>query len=156
MKFLVGNDWKKFFDVIIVQARKPRFFTEESRPLKIYDEINHTQLWDRVTKLSKGTIYSEGTVKQLQELTGWRGHQVLYFGDHPYSDLADVTLEHGWRTGAIIKELAVSNAALRSYKCCTLQQYCIIYFLTRYKIDKCWVIWLKWTLKKNYLIRSQS
>lgn len=46
-------------------------------------------------------------MKQLQELTGWRGHQVLYFGDHPYSDLADVTLEHGWRTGAIINELSV-------------------------------------------------
>ncbi|CAH2240707.1 jg13945 [Pararge aegeria aegeria] len=47
----------------------------------------------------------KGTVKQLQDLTGWSGHQVLYFGDHPYSDLADVTLEHGWRTGAIINEL---------------------------------------------------
>uniref|UniRef100_A0A034VLV6 5'-nucleotidase domain-containing protein 3 n=1 Tax=Bactrocera dorsalis TaxID=27457 RepID=A0A034VLV6_BACDO len=47
----------------------------------------------------------KGTVKQLQDLTGWRGHNVLYFGDHPYSDLADVTLEHGWRTGAIINEL---------------------------------------------------
>lgn len=50
----------------------------------------------------------KGTVKQLQDLTGWSGHQVLYFGDHPYSDLADVTLEHGWRTGAIITELTVS------------------------------------------------
>ena len=48
-------------------------------------------------------------MKQLQDMTGWRGHQVLYFGDHPYSDLADVTLEHGWRTGAIIKELTVSK-----------------------------------------------
>lgn len=45
----------------------------------------------------------------MQDLTGWRGHQVLYFGDHPYSDLADVTLEHGWRTGAIINELTVST-----------------------------------------------
>jgi hypothetical protein len=52
-----------------------------------------------VTKLEKGVIYYEGTVKFLQNLTGWRGHQVLYFGDHPYSDLADVTLQHGWRTG---------------------------------------------------------
>jgi hypothetical protein len=51
----------------------------------------------------------QGTVKQLQDLTGWSGHQVLYFGDHPYSDLADVTLEHGWRTGAIINELTVSH-----------------------------------------------
>ena len=47
-------------------------------------------------------------MKQLQDMTGWRGEQVLYFGDHPYSDLADVTLEHGWRTGAIIHELKVS------------------------------------------------
>ncbi|XP_015601023.1 5'-nucleotidase domain-containing protein 3 isoform X3 [Cephus cinctus] len=105
MRFLVGDDWKHYFDVVIVQARKPRFFTEESRPLRIYDEDNQTQLWDRVTSLEKGVIYLEGTVKQLQDMTGWRGHQVLYFGDHPYSDLADVTLEHGWRTGAIIKEL---------------------------------------------------
>ncbi|XP_066603588.1 5'-nucleotidase domain-containing protein 3 isoform X1 [Prorops nasuta] len=105
MKFLVGDDWVDFFDVVIVQARKPRFFTEESRPLRIYDKVHKTQLWDRVTKLEKGVIYLEGTVKQLQDMTGWRGHQVLYFGDHPYSDLADVTLEHGWRTGAIIREL---------------------------------------------------
>lgn len=52
---------------------------------------------------------TQGTVKQLQDLTGWSGHQVLYFGDHPYSDLADVTLEHGWRTGAIIHELTVGG-----------------------------------------------
>lgn len=59
MKFLVGNDWKDYFDVVIVQARKPKFFTEETRPLRIYDEVNKTQLWDRVTKLEKGIIYLE-------------------------------------------------------------------------------------------------
>ena len=29
----------------------------------------------------------------------------MYFGDHPYADLADVTLHHGWHTGAVIREL---------------------------------------------------
>lgn len=106
MTLLAGSEWRNFFDVIIVQARKPKFFTDESRPMRIYDENSNSYLWDRVTKLEKGKIYYEGTVKQLQDLTGWRGHSVLYFGDHPYSDLADVTLEHGWRTGAIISELA--------------------------------------------------
>ncbi|XP_049780560.1 5'-nucleotidase domain-containing protein 3 [Schistocerca cancellata] len=105
MELLVGQDWRDFFDVIIVQARKPRFFTDESRPLRLYDIDNEIHVWDRVLKLEKGKIYCEGTVKQLQEMTGWFGQQVLYFGDHPYSDLADVTLEHGWRTGAIISEL---------------------------------------------------
>ncbi|KAK7867636.1 hypothetical protein R5R35_014828 [Gryllus longicercus] len=105
MSYLVGKDWTSYFDVIIVQARKPKFFTDESRPIRLYDEGTNTQLWDRVTKLDKGQIYYEGTVKQLQDMTGWSGQRVLYFGDHPYSDLADVTLEHGWRTGAIINEL---------------------------------------------------
>lgn len=106
MSLLVGEDWQNFFHVIIVQARKPKFFTDESRPIRLYDQESSTQLWDRVTTLEKGKIYFEGTVKQLQDMTGWRGQQVLYFGDHPYSDLADVTLEHGWRTGAIITELS--------------------------------------------------
>lgn len=65
MKFLVGDDWKDYFDVVIVQARKPKFFTEESRPLRIYDEINKTQLWDRVTKLEKGVIYLEVCIKRF-------------------------------------------------------------------------------------------
>lgn len=59
MQFLVGENWKNYFDVVIVQARKPRFFTEETRPLRIYDEVKQTQLWDRVTKLDKGIIYLE-------------------------------------------------------------------------------------------------
>ncbi|XP_055922442.1 5'-nucleotidase domain-containing protein 3 [Eupeodes corollae] len=105
MTLLAGSNWRDYFDVIIVQARKPKFFTDESRPIRLYDEKTNTHVWDRVSKLERGKIYYEGTVKQLQELTGWHGHSVLYFGDHPYSDLADVTLEHGWRTGAIISEL---------------------------------------------------
>ncbi|KAF6205118.1 hypothetical protein GE061_019285 [Apolygus lucorum] len=105
MGHMVGADWEKFFDLIIVQARKPLFFTDESRPLRIYDKVQNTHVWDKVTQIKKGVIYYEGTLNQLQELTGWRGNEVLYFGDHPYSDLADVTLEHGWRTGAIIQEL---------------------------------------------------
>ncbi|KAK7603673.1 hypothetical protein V9T40_003672 [Parthenolecanium corni] len=105
MKVLLGDSWDNYFDVVIVEARKPKFFTDESCPLRIYDKNTHTNLWDKVTSLSKGRIYYQGTINNLLEITGWRGPEVLYFGDHPYSDLADVTLEHGWRTGAIIDEL---------------------------------------------------
>lgn len=107
MSTLVGEDWRNLFDVVIVQARKPRFFTDLSRPIRVYDEKTNGHTWDRVSKLEKNVIYCEGNVKILQDLTNWRGHHVLYFGDHPYSDLADVTLEHGWRTAAIIRELTV-------------------------------------------------
>ena len=64
-------------------------------------------------------FWSQGTLKQLEAITGWEGKRVLYFGDHPYTDLADVTLEHGWRTGAIVHELSVRCyfiSAVAAYK----------------------------------------
>lgn len=64
MQWIVGSDWEKFFDVIIVQARKPMFFTDESRPIRLYDKHSETQLWDRVTSLEKGNIYFE--VRQIR------------------------------------------------------------------------------------------
>lgn len=66
-------------------------------------------------------------------MTGWRGHQVLYFGDHPYSDLADVTLEHGWRTGAIITELTVNLqfVALLYPTKKLIQNYILVYYINR-------------------------
>ncbi|KAG5893550.1 hypothetical protein JTB14_013634 [Gonioctena quinquepunctata] len=113
--FLVTNSPYGFVNKgMDFMARKPKFFTDISRPIRVFDERSGTHIWDRVTKLEKGVIYYEGTVKQLQDLTGWRGHQVLYFGDHPYSDLADVTLEHGWRTGAIITELTHEISTLNN------------------------------------------
>ena len=60
------------------------------------------------TSFTAGKVYVEGTVNQLQQMTGWVGHSVLYFGDQIYNDLADLTLNYGWRTGAILYELAVS------------------------------------------------
>jgi 5'' nucleotidase family. len=59
MSLVLGDDWEEFFDVIIVQARKPMFFTDESRPIRIYDRETNTMLWDKVTELKKGTIYFE-------------------------------------------------------------------------------------------------
>jgi hypothetical protein len=31
---------------------------------------------------------------ELQRLTGWGDDRVLYFGDHPYADLADLVTSH--------------------------------------------------------------
>jgi hypothetical protein len=59
MELLVGRDWMQYFDVVIVQARKPKFFTDESRPFRIYDCESRTRLWDRVISLEKGKVYYE-------------------------------------------------------------------------------------------------
>uniref|UniRef100_A0A673CG65 5'-nucleotidase domain containing 3 n=1 Tax=Sphaeramia orbicularis TaxID=375764 RepID=A0A673CG65_9TELE len=100
MSYIVGKDWRDLFDVVIVQADKPSFFNDRRK----YVCQCVALLWDRIHRLEKGQIYKQGNLYEFLRLTSWRGSKVLYFGDHIYSDL-DLTLKHGWRTGAIIPEL---------------------------------------------------
>ncbi|XP_056596474.1 5'-nucleotidase domain-containing protein 3 [Triplophysa dalaica] len=113
MNYIVGKDWRDLFDVIIVQADKPGFFNDRRKPFRRVTDKG-VLLWDRIHHLEKGQIYKQGNLYEFLRLTGWRGSKVLYFGDHIYSDLADLTLKHGWRTGAIIpelrKEIKIMNA----------------------------------------------
>nr|XP_027201154.1 5'-nucleotidase domain-containing protein 3-like [Dermatophagoides pteronyssinus] len=105
MKYMIGNDWRSLFDVIVVQARKPSFFKKESRPFRTFNLGSDRMNWNRVSTLDRDKIYMEGTVSGLLKMTGWNSNRVIYFGDQIYSDLADITLNFGWRTGAIIAEL---------------------------------------------------
>ncbi|XP_029062099.1 5'-nucleotidase domain-containing protein 3 isoform X2 [Monodon monoceros] len=75
MRYIVGKDWRDLFDVVIVQAEKPNFFNDKRRPFRKVNEKG-VLLWDKIYKLQKGQIYKQ-----------------------------DLTLKHGWRTGAIIPEL---------------------------------------------------
>lgn len=59
MEHIIGKDWRDYFDLLIVQAGKPKFFTDPSRPLRIYHEQSDNCTWDRVTKLEKGNVYYE-------------------------------------------------------------------------------------------------
>ncbi|XP_023154476.3 5'-nucleotidase domain-containing protein 2 [Amphiprion ocellaris] len=104
MTHMVGKNWRDFFDVVIVQADKPHFFTDCIKPFRRLDD-NGALRWEKITSLDKGQIYKQGNLFDFLRLTHWRGSKVLYFGDHLYSDLADLMLRHGWRTGAIVPEL---------------------------------------------------
>ncbi|XP_060583204.1 5'-nucleotidase domain-containing protein 3-like [Ruditapes philippinarum] len=104
MKYMVGENWIDLFDVVVVNARKPKFFNENTRPFRLYDPQNENS-WHRVKHLDKGQVYIQGNFLDFQHMTGYYGSKVLYFGDHVYTDLADPSLKHSWRTGAIIPEL---------------------------------------------------
>uniref|UniRef100_UPI00398F1EC4 5'-nucleotidase domain-containing protein 2-like isoform X1 n=1 Tax=Pristiophorus japonicus TaxID=55135 RepID=UPI00398F1EC4 len=104
MEYMVGKDWRDLFDLVIVQADKPSFFTDKRKPFRRLDDSGALQ-WDKITTLEKGKMYKQGNLFDFLRLTGWGGAKVLYFGDHLYSDLADLMLQHGWRTGAIVPEL---------------------------------------------------
>uniref|UniRef100_A0A4W4FL82 5'-nucleotidase domain containing 2 n=1 Tax=Electrophorus electricus TaxID=8005 RepID=A0A4W4FL82_ELEEL len=113
MKYMVGKDWRDFFDVVIVQADKPHFFNDCMKPFRRLDSNGDLQ-WDKIMNLDKGQIYKQGNLVDFLKLTGWRGSKVFYFGDHLYSDLADLMLRHGWRTGAIVPELEVETKVVNT------------------------------------------
>ena len=106
MSYMLGKGWQNYFDVVIIQAKKPDFFAHKnSSVFREYSPNSDRLKWKRVQTLEPGTIYAGGTIFELQRLTGWTGERVLYFGDHVYADLADLSLNHGWRTGAVIHDI---------------------------------------------------
>ncbi|XP_028669086.1 5'-nucleotidase domain-containing protein 2 [Erpetoichthys calabaricus] len=113
MNYMVGKDWRDFFDIIIVQADKPHFFNDCIKPFRRLDRNGDLQ-WDKINNLDKGQIYKQGNLFDFLRLTGWRGSKVLYFGDHLYSDLADLMLRHGWRTAAIVPELEIETKVVNT------------------------------------------
>lgn len=104
LKFLIGEDWQDFFDVVIVSAGKPGFYTSD-RPFRQVSRSTGKIRWTEVTKLEKGKVYSHGSLDGLTKLTGWKGPRVLYIGDQIWADLVGARRNQGWRTGAVIREL---------------------------------------------------
>jgi len=107
MTHLFHSDWRDIFEIVIVDARKPTFFTcGESRPFRNINLKNGTYLWDHVKDFQRYGVYGEGNIKSFTKFGGYEGSGVIYFGDHVHSDLMDPVERIGWRTGAVIPELA--------------------------------------------------
>ncbi|POM80716.1 5'-nucleotidase domain containing hypothetical protein [Phytophthora palmivora] len=104
LKYMLGDDWRELFDVVIASARKPKFYTRQRSFRKL--DTGHKQVqWHAVRSLHRGEVYTQGSVYQLSKLTGWVGNRVLYIGDNLFADLVEPSRANGWRTGAIIREL---------------------------------------------------
>lgn len=118
MEVIIGSHWKDYFDAIIVNAGKPKFFTNTNIPIREVNLKTKAHYFKKVETIEKGKVYLHGNVTHLHRVTGWDPNSVLYFGDHPYSDLADLKLQHGWRTCAICRELdhEIKNANTEEYR----------------------------------------
>ena len=86
--------WESYFDLIVVEARKPRFFRER-RPGGM----------EPVTGDSSVPVFRGGDVWSFEQELGFRGDSILYWGDHTYGDILRSKKSVGWRTAMIIPEL---------------------------------------------------
>ncbi|KAL2227995.1 UNVERIFIED_CONTAM: 5'-nucleotidase domain-containing protein [Sesamum indicum] len=95
--------WRELFDVVIAKANKPEFYTSE-RPFRCYDVEKDTLAFSKVDAFLPNKIYYHGCLKTFLQITKWNGPEVIYFGDHLFSDLRGPS-KAGWHTAAIIHEL---------------------------------------------------
>ncbi|PKA57595.1 hypothetical protein AXF42_Ash018570 [Apostasia shenzhenica] len=97
------DSWRDLFDVVIARANKPNFYTSE-HPFRCYDVEKDTLAFTAVDKFLPDQVYYHGCLKSFLQITKWHGPEVIYFGDHLFSDLRGPS-KAGWRTAAIIHEL---------------------------------------------------
>lgn len=92
-------NWKAFFDFVVVDARKPGFFTGK-------ESLLDPQSFKPISRLSTKGIYRGGSFRHVEQLLGDEGgEQVLYVGDHIYGDIIRTKKEGLWRTALVLSEL---------------------------------------------------
>ena len=110
MSFLLNGartpypSWRNYFDVVVVGAAKPAFF-QEQRPFVPIDPVSGKPLHQEVKAFTRDRVYQGGNVMTFEELTGIRGENVLYVGDHIYGDILRLRKQRTWRTAMVIQEL---------------------------------------------------
>ena len=111
MSFLLNDrlaaysHWTSFFDLIVVGAQKPRFFTEEGIPFFAIDKQSGN-LSDRpATAFEPRGVYQGGCIRLFEKLLGSHGENILYVGDHIYGDIIRSKKDSLWRTALVLEEL---------------------------------------------------
>ncbi len=114
-RYLDGAGWRSLFDVVIVAARKPDFFHARNPIFEIVDDDDGL-LRPVVGPLEEGGAYLGGHAWLLEELFGIAGQQLLYVGDHIFSDVNVSKKMHRWRTALVVRELEEDIVALEAFK----------------------------------------
>ncbi|MCK5799638.1 MAG: HAD-IG family 5'-nucleotidase [Deltaproteobacteria bacterium] len=113
--FLPGEmSWRELFDVIIVSAGKPAFFTGRNPIFEVVDR-DEGLLKPVVGGLEDGGIYLGGSASLVEERLGIPAEQILYVGDHLFSDVHVSKNTLRWRTALVVRELEEEIAAISAF-----------------------------------------
>ncbi|HLT29366.1 MAG TPA: HAD-IG family 5'-nucleotidase [Myxococcaceae bacterium] len=109
-----GMTWRELFDVIIVSARKPDFFTTRSPLFEVASEDG--LLRPHQGPLIPGKAYLGGSASALEQDLKLNGDQILYVGDHMFGDVHVTKNVLRWRTALIVRELEEDVAAIAEFR----------------------------------------
>ncbi|KPP59808.1 cytosolic purine 5'-nucleotidase-like [Scleropages formosus] len=98
--------WRSFFDLVVVDTRKPLFFAEGTVLRQVDTTTGKLRIGTYTGDLQHGTIYSGGSSDIVCELLGVKGKDILYVGDHIFGDILKSKKKQGWKTYLVVPELA--------------------------------------------------
>lgn len=98
-----GMTWKDLFEVVVVSACKPDFFSSSRRP--VYEIATDDGMLREAPSFERGRAYAGGNAKLVERCLGASGSKVLYVGDHLFTDVNVAKRGLSWRTCLILQEL---------------------------------------------------
>ncbi len=112
-----GMSWRDVFDVVIVSARKPEFFTTRSPLFEVVTAGGHEGLLrPHSGSLKPGVPYFGGSALELERSLGMSGDEILYVGDHMFGDVHVSKSALRWRTALILRELEDEVRSIASFR----------------------------------------
>jgi HAD superfamily 5'-nucleotidase-like hydrolase len=109
-----GKTWRDVFDVVVVGARKPEFFTQRT---PFFEVVSQDGLLRPCTgPIRPGVAYLGGSANQVEQALGLSGDEILYVGDHMFGDVHVSKSALRWRTGLVLRELESEVEAIVSFQ----------------------------------------
>jgi HAD superfamily 5'-nucleotidase-like hydrolase len=106
--------WRDLFDVIIVSAGKPSFFWSLN---PVFEVVNDEGMLRPAPRgIRSNGIYLGGTASMVEAYLGVDGDEILYVGDHLYTDVHVSKSVSRWRTALVLRELEADFAAASRFE----------------------------------------
>ena len=102
-----GMTWRDLFDLAIVGARKPAFFSEGAPAFEVVgtDDDGRARLRTHAGLLEEGRAYVGGNAALVEASLGLAGSEILYVGDHVFADVKASKSVLRWRTALVLRPL---------------------------------------------------
>jgi 5'-nucleotidase len=105
--------WRDLFDLVIVSARKPAFFQQRSPVFEVVDDGG--LLKPATMGIERNGVYLGGHAGAVERYLGLSGDEILYVGDHMYTDVHVSKDLLRWRTALVLRELEGDVLAERDF-----------------------------------------
>ncbi|MGB3545133.1 HAD-IG family 5'-nucleotidase [Rubrivirga sp.] len=110
--------WQDLFDLAIVGARKPAFFSEGAPAFEVVGQGDDGRavLRSHTGMLEEGRAYIGGNAALVEASLGLQGSEILYVGDHVFADVTTSKNVLRWRTALVLRPLEDEIEALDAWR----------------------------------------